>query len=236
MALLEVKDLSVNYGAIKAVRNISFEVEQGEIVTIIGANGAGKSTTLNTVVGTVKAASGSIIFDGQPIHNVPASQIVKRGIAMSPEGRQIFPRMSVHENLRMGAFTVKDQKKIEEGYERAFKLFPILKKREAQMGGTLSGGEQQMLALARALMSNPKLLVLDEPSLGLAPLIVRDIFHLIQNINKAGTTVLLVEQNAKMALGISDRGYVLETGKIVLTDTGANLAANSKVKEAYLGG
>ena len=227
MALLEVKDLHVSYGAIKAVQGISFSVEQGEIVTLLGANGAGKSTTMNTIIGIVKAASGEIWFEGENIAALPSHQIIKKGIAVSPEGRQVFPRMTVTENLRMGVYAYNDKKLTEEGIERSFTLFPVLKERSAQLAGTLSGGEQQMLAVARALMGKPKLLILDEPSLGLAPIIVKDIL---------GITILLVEQNAKMALGVSDRGYVLETGRIALSGNSADLLANEQVKNAYLGG
>ena len=236
MALLEVTDLHVSYGAIKAVRGISFHVDKGEIVTLLGANGAGKSTTMNTIIGIVKAASGKIVFDGEDITALPSHQIIKRGIAISPEGRQVFPRMSVVENLHMGAYPYSDKKMISDGIEQAFTLFPILKERQNQAAGTLSGGEQQMLAVARALMSKPRLLILDEPSLGLAPLIVKDIFSLITTISKMGITILLVEQNAKMALGVSDRGYVLETGRLVLSDTSAALLNNEQVRNAYLGG
>ena len=235
MALLEVKDLAVNYGAIKAVKGISFTVEKGEIVTLIGANGAGKSTTMNTLAGLIKPASGTIVFEGEDITSARPAEIVKKGIALSPEGRQIFPALTVKQNLEMGGYTV-SKEKVAQGIEQAYTLFPRLKERANQMGGTLSGGEQQMLAVARALMTDPALLMLDEPSMGLAPLLVQEIFNMIQRVNKMGTTILLVEQNARMALSISDRGYVLETGNIVLSDTGASLATNDKVKEAYLGG
>lgn len=236
MALLEVKDLHVSYGAIKAVQGISFTVNEGEVVTLLGANGAGKSTTMNTIIGVVKAAAGEIWFQGENIAALPSHQIIKRGIAVSPEGRQAFPRMSVTENLRMGAYAYNDKNLIEEGIQRAFDLFPVLKERSTQLAGTLSGGEQQMLAVARALMGKPKLLILDEPSLGLAPIIVKEIFSLIKEINAMGITILLVEQNAKMALGVSDRGYVLETGRIVLSGESRDLLANEQVKNAYLGG
>lgn len=236
MALLEVKDLHVSYGAIKAVQGISFTVNEGEIVTLLGANGAGKSTTMNTIIGVVKAAAGEIWFQGENIAALPSHQIIKKGIAVSPEGRQVFPRMSVTENLRMGAYAYNDKNLIEEGIQRAFDLFPVLKERSTQLAGTLSGGEQQMLAVARALMGKPKLLILDEPSLGLAPIIVKEIFSLIKEINAMGITILLVEQNAKMALGVSDRGYVLETGRIVLSGGSGDLLANEQVKNAYLGG
>ena len=231
MKMLEVKNLEVNYGAIKAVQGIDFHINEGEIVTLIGANGAGKTTTMNTIIGIVKAANGEILFEGKDISKLSSSAIVKSGIALSPEGRQIFPRMTVYENLEMGAYSI-NKKYIKEGIEQAYSLFPRLQEREKQIAGTLSGGEQQMLAVARALMSKPKLLMLDEPSLGLAPIVVEDIFRLILRIRKMGTTVLLVEQNARMALSISDRGYVLETGKIVLTNESKKLLADPKVIDA----
>ena len=236
MAFLEVQDLHVSYGAIKAVRGISFHVDQGEIVTMIGANGAGKSTIMNTLAGTIKPAAGKILLEGKDVTNAQAYAMVHGGVSLSPEGRQIFPRLTVKENLALGAYTQKDKAHIEENYERMFTLFPRLKERLNQMGGTLSGGEQQMLAVARALMSDPKLLMLDEPSLGLAPIVVQELFELFLQIKASGTMILLVEQNARMALQISDRGYVLETGKIVLSDTGKNLRENQKVRDAYLGG
>lgn len=235
MALMEVKDLSVHYGVIKAVKGISFHVNEGEIVTLIGANGAGKSTTMKTIAGLIKPAAGSILFNGEEIAKAKPSEIVKKGICLSPEGRQIFPSLTVMQNLEMGAYTVSREVR-NRGIERAFELFPRLKERAKQDGGTLSGGEQQMLAVARALMAEPKLLMLDEPSLGLAPIVVQDIFRLIQKIRSMGTTIILVEQNARMALSISDRGYVLETGNIVLSDTGERLIASEKVRAAYLGG
>ena len=235
MRMLEVKNLEVNYGAIKAVQGIDFYIDEGEIVTLIGANGAGKTTTMNTIIGVVKAAGGEILFQGNDISKLSSSAIVKNGIALSPEGRQIFPKMTVYENLEMGAYSI-NKKYIREGVEQAYDLFPRLKEREKQIAGTLSGGEQQMLAVARALMSKPKLLMLDEPSLGLAPIVVEDIFRLILRIRKMGTTVLLVEQNARMALSISDRGYVLETGKIVLTGKSKELLSDPKVIDAYFGG
>lgn len=236
MPLLEVKDLSVSFGVIRAVKGINFTINEGEIVTLIGANGAGKTTTMNAITGIVKSQSGDVIFNGSSISNIPASEIVRKGISMSPEGRQVFPQMTVRENLELGAYTKKSKEVLKNGIENAYELFPRLKERENQQSGTLSGGEQQMLAVARALMSNPKLLLLDEPSLGLAPLIVQDIFNLILKIRDMGTTVLLVEQNARMALSISDRGYVLETGKIVLDGKGEELLNNPKVIDAYLGG
>ncbi len=235
MRMLEVKNLEVNYGAIKAVQGIDFYIDEGEIVTLIGANGAGKTTTMNTIIGVVKAAGGEILFQGNDISKLSSSAIVKNGIALSPEGRQIFTKMTVYENLEMGAYSI-NKKYIKEGVEQAYDLFPRLKEREKQIAGTLSGGEQQMLAVARALMSKPKLLMLDEPSLGLAPIVVEDIFRLILRIRKMGTTVLLVEQNARMALSISDRGYVLETGKIVLTGKSKELLSDPKVIDAYFGG
>ena len=235
MPLLEIKNMCTNYGAIKAVKGISFSVEEGEIVTLIGSNGAGKSTTLNTIAGLVPIASGEIWFEGENITTLEGHNRVKRGIALSPEGRQVFPELTVEGNLRMGAYTVSNAVR-EQEMSNAFDLFPILKERRKQAAGTLSGGEQQMLAVARALMCQPKLLMLDEPSLGLAPLIVAEIFKLIKRINQMGTTILLVEQNARMALSISHRGYVLETGNIVLSGLGTDLANDEKVREAYLGG
>ncbi len=235
MAMLEVVDLCANYGAIKAIKGLSFTVGKGEIVTLVGANGAGKSTTLNTIAGLVTAASGRVVYNGTNITNAPTAAIVRGGITLAPEGRQVFPRMSVQANLEMGAHTV-SKKDMQEGLERNYELFPVLKERSKQLAGTLSGGEQQMLAVARALMAKPRLLLLDEPSLGLAPLIVNEVFELIKQINKLGATILLVEQNARQALSISDRGYVLETGRTVLTDTGSNLARNPKVIASYLGG
>ena len=235
MALLEVKDLCTSYGAIKAVKGISFSVEQGEIVTLIGSNGAGKSTTMNTIAGIVPMTSGQILFEGKDISRMASHERVKNGIVLAPEGRQIFPELTVDGNLRMGGYTVSKEERAR-GQERAYTLFPILAERRRQEAGTLSGGEQQMLAIARVLMSQPRLLMLDEPSLGLAPLILQEIFSLIREIHESGTTILLVEQNAKMALSISDRGYVLETGRIILSGTGADLANDPQVKEAYLGG
>ncbi len=236
MAMLEVRDLHVSYGAIKAVRGINLEVNQGEIVTIIGANGAGKSTTMNTLSGILKPVRGEILFQGKNLAGAGSVAAVRSGITLSPEGRQVFPLLTTEENLLLGAFKAPREKK-QRGLKRAYDLFPILKEREKQLAGTLSGGEQQMLAVARALMSEPKLLMLDEPSLGLAPLIVQEIFAMILRINKElETTVLLVEQNAKMALGISDRAYVMETGEVTMTGTGAELLSSERVKSAYLGG
>jgi branched-chain amino acid transport system ATP-binding protein len=235
MGLLEVTNLHTNYGGIKAIQGISFTVEQGEIVTLIGANGAGKSTTLNTIAGIVKHAEGEILFNGAPIAARDPADRVKLGITLAPEGRQVFSHLSVERNLKLGAYT-RSKKEMAAGFAEAYSLFPILEKRKTQMAGTLSGGEQQMLAVARAMMSAPHLLMLDEPSLGLAPIVVSTIFSLIKRINEMGTTILLVEQNARMALAVSNRAYVLETGHIVLNDTGENLARNEKVREAYLGG
>lgn len=235
MALLEIKEMHISYGAIKAVKGVSLKVEEGEIVTLIGSNGAGKTTTLSAVSGIVPIASGEIWFNGENITKMDAHHRVRNGIALVPEGRQVFPEFTVEGNLRMGAHTVSAAVRNQE-MENAYRLFPRLLERRKQHAGTLSGGEQQMLAVARALMCRPKLLLLDEPSLGLAPIIVSEIFKLIKKINEMGTTVLLVEQNARMALSVSDRGYVLETGKIVLEGEGADLARNEKVREAYLGG
>lgn len=235
MALLEVRDTHTYYGNIHALRGVSIEVEEGEIVTLIGANGAGKSTTLNTICGITPAAAGSVFIDGQDITHMPAHEIVALGVTQAPEGRKIFARMTVRENLEMGAFAVDDTAQIEANLERVFKLFPRLKERIRQMGGTLSGGEQQMLAIGRALMGNTRILLLDEPSMGLAPMLVRDIFNIVSELNKQGTTILLVEQNAQMALSVASRGYVLQTGEIVLADSSANLRENEMVRKAYLG-
>ena len=231
--LLEVTDLSVSYGVIRAVRGISFKVETGELVTLIGANGAGKSTTMLTLAGLIKPRSGKIIFDGKDITSAAPHTVVRAGISLSPEGRQVFPRMNVESNLEMGAFCV-SKEALRRGLDHAYSLFPVLAERRHQQAGTLSGGEQQMLAVARALMSEPKLLMLDEPSLGLAPLLVREIFELLKRIRNQGTTILLVEQNARMALKISDRGYGLETGEIVFSGTGEKLLESPEVVEAYL--
>ena len=231
--LLRIEDLKVNYGGIEAVKGISLSVKQGEIVTLIGANGAGKSTTLRTISGLVKPRSGKITFDGQEITGMDPTNIVTTGITMSPEGRRIFPDMTVKENLRVGAYLRKDD--LTEDINWVFDLFPRLKEREWQLGGTLSGGEQQMLAVGRALMAKPRLLMLDEPSLGLAPLVVKGIFDIIQEINKQGVTILLVEQNANMALRVAHSAYVLETGRITMTGTGKELLADTRIQEAYLG-
>jgi len=233
--MLKIENLYVNYGGIQALRGISLEVPDGKIVTLIGANGAGKSTTLRTITGLVKAASGSIQLDGEELLGKPIDKIVTTGIAMSPEGRRVFPDMTVLENLKIGAYLRKDKAEIEKDVQWVYSLFPRLEERSWQLAGTLSGGEQQMLAVGRALMSRPKILLLDEPSLGLAPLVVQDIFTIIQEINRQGVTVLLIEQNANMALKIADLAYVLETGNITMSGTGAQLLADDRVKEAYLG-
>ena len=234
--MLKIDDINVYYGAIHALKGISLEVDEGEIVTLIGANGAGKSSTLRTISGLLKPKTGAIEFQGQNIAGVPAHEIVKRGISQVPEGRRIFAEMTVMENLDLGAFTRKDKDGIAADLRHVFELFPRLEERRDQVAGTLSGGEQQMLAMGRALMSRPKLLLLDEPSMGLAPLLIREIFNIIVDINKSGTTVLLVEQNANMALSIASRAYVLETGRITLSGSAAELAASEEVKKAYLGG
>lgn len=233
--MLKIWDLSVHYGKIKAVRQIDMDIAQGEIVSLIGANGAGKSTTLRALSGLVKAAGGSVEFEGKDITGWSAKAIVEAGISHCPEGRQIFPRMTVMENLELGAYTRKDTKNLSVEYDRIFEYFPVLAQRRSQMGGTLSGGEQQMLAIGRALMSKPKLLLLDEPSLGLAPLLVEKIFEIIQNINREGMTVLLIEQNAWQALNIANRGYVMETGSVAVTGAAAELLHNDHVRRAYLG-
>lgn len=234
--LLEVKDLNVYYGAIHALQGISFHVEEGEIVTLIGANGAGKSTTLKTVSGLLRPRSGSIVLQGEDLTNTPAQEIVRRGVIHVPEGRRIFAPLTVQENLEMGAFTRSDPKEIQESMARVFKSFPRLKERLSQFGGTLSGGEQQMLAIGRGMMARPKVLLLDEPSMGLAPILVEEIFSIIKEINSQGVAILLVEQNALMALSVANRGYVLETGRILLEGTGQELLHNPQVMQAYLGG
>lgn len=234
MALLEVKNIKVYYGNINAIKDISFEVNEGEIVTLIGANGAGKSSILNTVAGLIKPKSGEIIFDGQGIIGIPAHKIVSKGMALCPEGRRIFQQLSVKENLEMGSYT-RPANEVSDSIEKVYELFPRLKERYKQIAGTLSGGEQQMLAMGRALMSKPRLMMLDEPSMGLAPILVEQIFDIIKNLHKSGTTILLVEQNAQMALSIADRGYVMETGRIVTGGTGKELLRDDAVKKAYLG-
>lgn len=234
--MLTVKNLSVNYGIINAVRNVNFEVKQGEIVSLIGANGAGKSTILRTISGLVKAAEGEIIFEGEELTKKSARKIVQLGLSHVPEGRHVFRGLSVRENLEMGAFLRNDKVNIEADMESVFERFPVLKERQKQDAATLSGGEQQMLAMGRALMQRPKLLLLDEPSMGLAPIFIQEIFNIIEQIKAQGTTVLLIEQNAKMALSIADRGYVLETGEVVLSGTGQDLLVSDEVQKAYLGG
>ena len=231
--ILEIKDLSVNFGGIKAVDGISMQVPEGKIITLIGANGAGKSTILRSVSGIVKPQHGDIVFDGESIFGKTPEVIVSKGITLVPEGRRVFPNLTVLENLKIGAYLRKD--KLDDDIEYIYSLFPRLKERNWQLAGTLSGGEQQMLAVGRALMSRPRLIMMDEPSLGLAPLVVKDIFEIIKTINKSGITVLLNEQNANMALKIADLGYVIETGRITLTGTGEELLSNESVKEAYLG-
>ncbi|MBQ7123107.1 MAG: ABC transporter ATP-binding protein [Oscillospiraceae bacterium] len=235
MALLEVKDLEVSYGVIQALKGISFEVKEGEIVTLIGANGAGKTTTMQSVIGLIPSRHGTVTYDGQDITKMPCHKIVHLGMSQVPEGRRIFQELTVYENLLMGAYSRKKEDTFKEDLENVYKRFPRLAERSNQIAGTLSGGEQQMLAMGRALMSRPKLLMLDEPSMGLSPLLVDEVFDIIKDINKDGTTILLVEQNAGKSLAISDRAYVLETGSIVLSGTGAELAASEEVKKAYLG-
>ena len=235
MALLELENVHSYYGHIHALKGISLTVEQAEIVTLIGANGAGKTTTLRTISGIMRPLLGTIRLAGEDLKVYKAHEIVEKGVMQVPEGRRVFGRLSVTENLEMGAFILKDGKKIAEGMERVFKLFPRLKERRHQLGGTLSGGEQQMLATGRALMTNPKVLLMDEPSMGLAPVLVDSIFETIEELNRAGTTILLVEQNARMALQVADRGYVLQTGEIVLSGTAEDLRNNEMVQKAYLG-
>ena len=233
--ILKVDDINVYYGSIHAIKGISFEVKEGEIVTLIGANGAGKSTTLNTISGLLHSATGSVTFMGENLGKVPCHKIVSKGLALVPEGRRVFLQMTVQENLEMGAYT-RGARVPEADLEKVFAQFPRLKERRRQVAGTLSGGEQQMLAMGRALMSSPKLLMLDEPSMGLAPILVEQIFDIIQELHKSGTTILLVEQNAQAALSVADRGYVLETGKIVTSGTGKELLSSPAIKKAYLGG
>ena len=235
MALLEINNLEVHYGVIHALKGISFEVNEGEIIALIGANGAGKTTTLHTISGLLQASSGNIIYDGKDITKVQAHKIVNLGISQVPEGRRVFAQLSVLENLKLGAFIRKDKDGIEEDLRNIYERFPRLEERKNQLAGTLSGGEQQMLAMGRALMSRPRIILMDEPSMGLSPIYVSEIFDIIKSINKDGTTVLLVEQNAKKALSIADRAYVLETGKIALSGDAKNLMNNDTVKKAYLG-
>ena len=235
MALLEVNDVHTYYGNIHALKGVTLSVNAGEVVTLIGSNGAGKSTTLKTISGLLKPRKGNVSFDGKRIDDLEPDEIVKQGIAQSPEGRRIFSRMTVLENLEMGAFPRKDKPKIKEDMERVFHLFPRLKERLHQKGGTMSGGEQQMVAIGRSLMSDPKVLLLDEPSMGLSPILVETIFNVVRDINKQGTTILLVEQNALMALQVANRGYVLQTGQIVMEDTSTNLLKSELVRKAYLG-
>ena len=235
MALLTVNDIHVYYGSIHAVKGVSFEVNEGEVVTLIGATGAGKSTVLNTISGLLTPKSGKITFDGQDLHGVAPHKVISHGLAQVPEGRRVFLQMTVEENLEMGAYT-RPNSEIAPGIADVYQRFPRLKERRTQVAGTLSGGEQQMLAMGRALMSKPKLLMLDEPSMGLAPILVEQIFDIIKELHKAGTTILLVEQNAQAALSVADRGYVLETGKIVTSGTGQELLASPEIKKAYLGG
>ena len=235
-AMLEVKDLHVHYGMIEALKGVSLKVEEGQIVSLIGANGAGKTTLLQSISGIVKKSAGDVVFLGQDIYKMSPQKIVALGLTQVPEGRRIFTGLSVYENLVMGAYLRKDKKGIEEDIQKIYKQFPILEQRKNQDASTLSGGEQQMLAMGRALMARPKLLLLDEPSMGLAPILVKEIFSIVQEINRTGTTVLLVEQNAKMALSIADYAYVLETGKVVLSGTGKDLIESPDIQKAYLGG
>ena len=235
MAMLTIKDLEVYYGVIQAIKGVSFEVNQGEVIALIGANGAGKTTILHTITGLIAPKNGSVLFEGKELTKTPAHKIVSLGMAHVPEGRRVFADLSVYENLRMGAYTRKDRAENEETLEKVYERFPRLKERRNQMAGTLSGGEQQMLAMGRALMSKPKILLMDEPSMGLSPIMVNEIFSIIQEVSDSGTTVLLVEQNAKKALAIADRGYVLETGNIVLEGKASDLLNNDSIKKAYLG-
>ena len=235
MAMLEVKDLEVYYGMIQAIKGISFEVNQGEVIALIGANGAGKTTTLHTITGLLSPKEGSVLFEGQDITKVPAHKIVSMGMAHVPEGRRVFSQLSVYENLKLGAYTRKDKSNIDKELQSIYERFPRLAERKNQLAGTLSGGEQQMLAMGRALMSKPSIVLMDEPSMGLSPILVNEIFDIIVSISKSGTTVLLVEQNAKKALSIADRAYVLETGKVVLEGDAKDLLENDSIKKAYLG-
>lgn len=235
MAMLEVKNLEVYYGMIAAIKGISFEVNKGEVIALIGANGAGKTTTLQTITGMIKPAAGEILFEGTDIAKVPGHKIVSMGMAHVPEGRRVFAQLSVYENLKLGAYTRKDKAEIAESLESVYKSFPRLKERKSQLAGTLSGGEQQMLAMGRALMSKPKMILMDEPSMGLSPIFVEEIFNIVREISAGGTTVLLVEQNAKKALAIANRAYVLETGNIVLSGDAKEMMNNDSIKKAYLG-
>ncbi|RKJ51989.1 ABC transporter ATP-binding protein [bacterium 1XD42-54] len=235
MAMLEVKDLEVYYGMIQAIRGISFEVNEGEIVSLIGANGAGKTTILHTITGLLSPKKGSVLFEGKEITKIPAHKIVSLGMAHVPEGRRVFAQLSVYQNLKMGAYTRKDKDELEKTLETVYKRFPRLEERKNQLAGTLSGGEQQMLAMGRALMSHPRIILMDEPSMGLSPILVNEIFDIIQSVSASGTTVLLVEQNAKKALSIADRAYVLETGNIVMTGDAKELMNDDSIKKAYLG-
>ena len=236
MALLEVKSLDVHYGVIQAIKDVSFEVNEGEIVTLIGANGAGKTTTMQSIMGLIHPSHGEIYYNGQKINGIPSHKIVKLGMTQVPEGRRIFSELTVYENLLMGAYTRTDKEGMEKDFKDIYALFPRLEERKNQIAGTLSGGEQQMLAMGRALMSHPKLLMLDEPSMGLSPLLVDQVFEIIKDINKEGTTILLVEQNAGKSLAISDKAYVMENGRIVLSGTGEELLGSEMVQKAYLGG
>ena len=235
MSMLEVKYLKVNYGMIQAIKGVSFHVEQGEVIALIGANGAGKTTILHTITGLLSPKEGSVVFEGTDITKIPAHKIVSMGMAHVPEGRRVFANLTVLQNLKMGAYTRKDKAEIQETLEMIYKRFPRLEERQNQLAGTLSGGEQQMLAMGRALMSHPKIILMDEPSMGLSPIYVNEIFQIIQDVSKSGTTVLLVEQNAKKALSIADRAYVLETGNIVLEGRASTLLDNDDIKKAYLG-
>ena len=235
MAMLEIKDLEVYYGMIQAIKGISFEVNEGEVIALIGANGAGKTTTLHTISGLIAPKKGSITFEGQEITKIPAHKIVENGLAQVPEGRRVFPSLSVLQNLKLGAYTRKDKKEIDDTLKMIYERFPRLEERKNQPAGTLSGGEQQMLAMGRALMSKPRIILMDEPSMGLSPIFVNEIFDIIKQVSASGTTVLLVEQNAKKALSIADRGYVLETGKIVKEGKASDLLNDEAVKKAYLG-
>ena len=235
MAMLEVKDLEVSYGMIQAIKGISFEVNKGEVIALIGANGAGKTTTLHTITGLLSPKNGSVIFEGEDITKIPAHKIVSMGMAHVPEGRRVFADLSVYENLKLGAYTRKDKENLNKDLENIYKRFPRLAERKNQSAGTLSGGEQQMLAMGRALMSKPSIILMDEPSMGLSPILVNEIFDIIESISKSGTTVLLVEQNAKKALSIADRAYVLETGKIVTSGKASELLEDDSIKKAYLG-